>query len=75
MDRHFGAIYRKGPRDPKHEGVEIEELENVIRNGFFDEIKTDKKGRKSQKIYIKGECDVTINPETGELIQCNKISR
>ena len=75
LDRHFGTIYRKGPRDPKHEGVGIEELENVIRNGFFDEIKTDKKGRKSQKIYIKGECDVTINPETGELIQCNKISR
>ena len=75
VDRHFGTIYRKGPRDPKHEGVMIEELENVIQNAIFGDIKTDKKGRKSQKIYITGECDVTINPDTGELIQCNKISR
>ena len=74
VDRHFGTIYRKNIRDPKHEGVTIEEIENVLQKGMVGNIKTDKKGRKSQKIYIKGKCDVTINPVTGELIQCNKIS-
>ncbi len=74
VDRYFGTIYRKSSRDPKHEGVSIGELEEVFYKGKSCEIKTDKKGRKSQKLYIKGVCDVTINPETGELIQCNKIS-
>ena len=26
-------------------------------------------------LYAKGKSDVTINPDTGELIQCNKISK
>lgn len=74
VDRYFGTIYRKSLRVPKHEGVSIREIEEVFYKGDFCEIKIDKKGRKSQKIYIKGVCDLTINPETGELIQCNKIS-
>ena len=74
LDRYFGTIYRKSSRDPKHEGVSIGEIEEVFYKGQLCEIKTDKKGRKSQKIYLKGVCDLTINPETGELIQCNKIS-
>ena len=74
VDRYFGTIYRKSSRDPKHEGVSIGEIEEVFYKGQFCEIKTDKKERKSQKIYLKGICDLTINPETGELIQCNKIS-
>ena len=74
LDRYFGTIYRKSSRDPKHEGVSIEELEEVFYKGQSCGIKIDKKGRKSQKIFLKGVCDVTINPETGELIQCNKTS-
>ena len=74
MDKYFGTIYRKSSRDPKHEGVSIEELEEVFYKGQSCGIKIDKKGRKSQKIFLKGVCDVTINPETGELIQCNKTS-
>lgn len=74
LDRCFGTIYRKSSRDPKHEGVSIEELEEVFYKGQSCGIKIDKKGRKSQKIFLKGVCDLTINPETGELIQCNKIS-
>ncbi|MBQ2741116.1 MAG: hypothetical protein IJF39_05820 [Clostridia bacterium] len=75
LDRHFGTIYRKSKKDPKHEGVMIEEIESAIKNGIVCDIKTDAKGRKSQKIYIKGKVDITVNPDTGELIQCNKISK
>ena len=65
VDRVIGTIYQK------RSVVSFKNLQEVIANGKFAEVKIDKKGRKSQRIYIDELCDITINPETGELIQCN----
>lgn len=69
VDRVIGTIYQK------RSGVSFKNLQEVIANGKFAEVKIDKKGRKSQRIYIDELCDITINPETGELIQCNPNSK
>ena len=69
VDRVIGTIYQK------RSGVSIKNLQKIIANGQIAEVKTDKKGRKSQRIYIDELCDITINPETGELIQCNPNSK
>lgn len=69
VDRVIGTIYQK------RSGVSIRNLQKIIANGQIAEVKTDKKGRKSQRIYIDELCDITINPETGELIQCNPNSK
>lgn len=68
VDRVIGTIYQK------RSGVSVKNLQKIIANGQIAEVKTDKKGRKSQRIYIDELCDITINPETGELIQCNPNS-
>ena len=69
VDRVIGTIYQQ------RSGVSVKNLQKIIANGQIAEVKTDKKGRKSQRIYIDELCDITINPETGELIQCNPNSK
>lgn len=50
-------------------GVSIEAIKEAITNGKPEKIKYSN-GKPSQKYYGK-HCDVSINPETGNLIQCN----
>lgn len=69
VDRTIGSIYQR------RDGVSIKNMQKVIVSGKLSEIKVDKYGRKSQRIYIDDLCDITINPETGELIQCNPNSK
>lgn len=80
VDRVIGTIYdvktyKDGvlKKDPKHEGVPIEDLQKILQDGIpSKKIKYDEQGKPSQKIILKGVGTVTINPKTGELIQCNK---
>ena len=69
VDRVIGTIYGK----PKHEGMSIDELQKILFTGEpLPKIKYDKEGNPSQNIKIIGLGIVTLNPETGELIQCNR---
>lgn len=68
VDRLIGTIYEKN----KHEGMSLKDMKNILFNGKPKKVKVDLNGKKSQNIVIEGIGIVTINPETGELIQCNK---
>ena len=69
VDRLIGTIYEK----IKHEGMSIRDMQHILFNGVpSNKLKYDKYGRPSQNIEIEGLGIVTVNPKTGELIQCNK---
>lgn len=72
VDRFIGTIYHKA-NEPKHEGMSLKDMQKVLFKGTpSPKIKYDKFDRPSQNIEIEGIGIVTVNPETGELIQCNK---
>lgn len=55
----------------RRSGVEFEEIADAILNGTARPLKVDAKtGSRSQK-FCNGICEVSINPDTGTLIQCN----
>ena len=70
MERVIGTMC-----DPKtgnaRSGVSAEDiLESLANPVKVNEIKTSKNGQRSQK-YVGEKATVTINPDTGILIQCN----
>lgn len=65
VDRIIGSV------EQKRSGVEIEQIKNCLTNGIAKDIVIDKKGRKSQKFVLDNVCIVSVNPDTGELIQVN----
>lgn len=54
-----------------HAAVRIDEAKATLLNGKAEDVKTDAKGRRSQR-FIGKNCIVTLNPDTGELIQTNR---
>ena len=75
IDRTVGSIYYTYTRNGKpikHEGVPVESSLDILSNGKARPIVSDAKRRLSQKFILKGVGDVTINPETGELVQANR---
>ena len=75
VDRVIGTIYPQGQNKIKHEGVSVKQIQNAVLQGKEIQTKTDSRGRKSTLLSLEGICDVTINSETGVLIQCNPISK
>lgn len=65
IDRVIGSV------EQKRNGVAISQIKECVTNGIAREIKIDGKGRKSQKFVLQNVCIVSINPDTGELIQVN----
>ena len=75
VDRTVGSIYytyTKNGEKIKHEGVSVESSLRILTEGKPRAIVYDAKGRASQKYILKGVGDVTMNPETGELVQANR---
>ena len=61
-----------GSVEKKRNGVEISKVIDALTNpDQVDDVKTNKNGR-SQR-FIKGDVAVTVNPDTGQLIQTNPI--
>ena len=60
----------QGYRSSARSGVEIEDIVEALVFGYIYEPVISKKGLLSQK-YRGKKCDVTVNPNTGNLIQCN----
>ena len=65
VDRAIGSIYQR------RSGVSLDDLERAFKEGQVLPVETRKDGRQSQKIVLYGVCEFTVNPKTGELIQCN----
>lgn len=74
VDRTIGTIYLKDD-NKKREGVLIKDIQKVVFNGIVGRTKKDSFGRNSTLLYIDNVADVTINTETGVLIQCNPNSK
>ena len=77
VDRHIGTIYKQERSDGqeiKHEGVSLDSIKKAILEGTEGKVSTDRLGRKGMIIKLDGVCRITMNPETGELIQCNLMT-
>lgn len=87
LERYFGTI--SNPSDPKKKprsGVTFEDIKDALYNGksLDPKVSRDKSGdilydkdgnpKISQQLYTNS-CEVSINPYTGILIQCNPIRR
>ena len=75
VDRVIGTIYPQDQNKIKHEGVSVKQVQIAVLQGKEMQTKTDSRGRTSTLLSLEGICDVTINSETGVLIQCNPISK
>lgn len=60
----------QGYRSSARSGVEIEDVIEAVTKGERKKIGVSSNGLKSQRYFGK-KCVVTINPDTGNLIQCN----
>ena len=65
VDRAIGSVSQR------RSGISLSNLKRAIAEGTPLPIETRKDGKHSQKIVLYGVCELTINPKTGELIQCN----
>lgn len=79
MYRLFGTlidpkIYEEKLQIIRRSGVEVEDVIDTLLRGKGRPEIYDDKGRVS-KVYIGKNCRVTINPNTGALIQCNPYTR
>lgn len=64
------GIEPQGFRSNTRNGVNTEEIVDALKFGRVRKMKIDENGQKSMKI-VGNNCIVTINPDTGNLIQCN----
>lgn len=68
---HFVSRIIGSERD-RRDGVEFSDVEEAIRSGTPQEAKTGKNGNRST-VYVGEKVQVSINPDTGVLVQCNPI--
>jgi hypothetical protein len=52
-------------------GVEVDDLINAVLNGKFKAPKTDEITGARSQLHFNDVCAVSINPDTGVIIQCN----
>lgn len=79
MERMFGTMVDPKKLKENHEiirrsGVKFDDIVDCLMNGSTRPTKNDGKGRPS-KVYFSAKCSVSVNPETGELVQCNPYLR
>lgn len=73
LERFFGTL--SNPSDSKKKprsGVSLEDIKEALYRGKARNIKCQKNdpAKRSQKFYTD-KCEVSVNPDTGVLIQCN----
>ena len=78
MYRLFGTlvdpkIYEEKLQIVRRSGVEVEDVIDALLNGRTRPEKI-KNGKRS-KAYVNDKCLVTVNPDTGRLVQCNPRTR
>ena len=73
---HFMERVLGTEEDPKNKrprsGVEVDEIVVCVTAGKLRRVKKDSEGRMSQLFYSES-CAVSINPESGILVQCNPL--
>ena len=67
-------IEKHPERDWHRKGVSVDEIKDNLQNGYTNgKVDIDKLGRESIS-YTNNICRVSVNPNTGELIQVNPVS-
>ena len=79
MYRLFGTlvdpkIYKEEHKIIRRPGVEVENAIDALLYGESTPVVYDDEGKPS-KVYFNNRCKVSMNPDTGNLIQCNPSSR
>lgn len=70
IERVIGTMEDPKTKKPRS-GVTVDEIKEALKTPIdVKPLRTDSQGRSSQK-YIGEKATVTVNPESGELIQCN----
>lgn len=77
MERVIGTsvdpkILKEDLRIVRRSGVEFSDIKDAALKGKTRAIKTDSQGRRSQ-VHYNDKCVVSIDPDTGVLIQCNPL--
>lgn len=65
------AVLKKTGKKVRRSGVEISDIEDALFNGIAGPARIDAKTGDISKVYYNRKCKVSINPDTGVLIQCN----
>ena len=55
----------------RRSGVEFDAIADALFNGAVRPVKTDPKTNKRSQKFHNDACEVSVNPDTGTLIQCN----
>lgn len=70
IERVIGTMEEPKTKKPRS-GVTVDEIKEALKTPIdVKPLRTDSQGRSSQK-YIGEKATVTVNPESGELVQCN----
>lgn len=70
IERVIGTMEDPKTKKPRS-GVAVDEIKEALKTPIdVKPLRTDSQGRSSQK-YIGKKATVTVNPESGELVQCN----
>lgn len=72
--RVIGQVSSDEPVRGKRQGVRLDDIKEAIKNGIKDKEQISKEGELSVK-FKGNRCDITINPNSGNLVQVNPCSR
>lgn len=56
----------------RRDGVDFRDVEETLRNGIPRKTKIEKNGNRST-VYVGEKAQVSVNPDTGVLVQCNPV--
>lgn len=73
VERIIGTAEDKTKGNKPQSGVPIDEILNALTNGDFEEVsmKLTKTGvKKKSQTFFTDKCQVSVNPDTGEITQC-----
>lgn len=73
INKNSFAVKAEIMSEKPRQGVPIEYIKDCLQNSDKATIKPHKSGKRSKTYILKGKCAVTINPDSGDLIQTNRL--
>lgn len=73
MQRVVGTMHDLSHSGKKRDGVEIEDISDALMHGTLKPVRVNEKTGERSQVLASSACGVSINPDTGILIQCNLL--
>lgn len=73
INKNSFAVKAEIMSEKPRQGVPIEYIKDCLQNSDKATIKPHKSSKRSKTYILKGKCAVTINPDSGDLIQTNRL--